>query len=79
MEKSGHEGWVDKNVTKAPELKSPPPTQEAFEENVKQAHIQTAIWKSALNSEPPALDPVEFGWERDERTRCLFDSNVCML
>ena len=32
-----------KNVTKAPELKSLPPTKEAFEENVKRAHIQTAI------------------------------------
>ena len=60
-----------KNVTKAPELKSLPPTKEAFKENVKRAHIQTAIWKSSLQSEPPALDPVGFGWERDERARCL--------
>ena len=34
---------------------------------VKRAHIQTAFRKSALNSERPALDPVEFGWKRDER------------
>ena len=68
------EVWVHRtnrtNVTKASELKSIPPSIEAFEENVKRAHIQTAIWKSALNSEPPALDPVEFGRESDERTRC---------
>ena len=44
-----------KNVTKAPELKALPPTKEAFKENVKWAHFQSAIWKSALNSEPPAL------------------------
>jgi hypothetical protein len=39
--------------------------------NVQQAHIQTAIWKSALDSEPPVLEPAEYGWERDERTRCM--------
>ena len=75
VEKSGREGWVEKNVTKAPELKSLPRTKEAFKENVKRAHIQTAIWKSALESEPPALDPVDFGWERDERTMMLDPSN----
>ena len=65
-----------KNVTKALELKSLPPTKKAFEENVKRVHIQTAIWKSALESEPPALDPVDFGCERDEHTRCLIPVTV---
>ncbi|KAI8514533.1 corticospinal neuron axon guidance through spinal cord [Branchiostoma belcheri] len=46
-------------------------TAKAFEENVKRAHIQTAIWKYATSYEPPGLDPVQFGWERDERSRCL--------
>jgi len=50
-----------KKVTKTPEFKSLSPSKEAFENNTKQAHIQTAIWKSTLNTEPPALDPVEFG------------------
>jgi len=48
-------------VTKTPEVKSLSPSKEAFEKNAKRARIQTAIWKSTLNSEPPALDPVEFG------------------
>jgi hypothetical protein len=39
--------------------------------NIHQAHIQTAIWKTALDSRPPALDPAGYGWERDERTRCV--------
>ena len=70
-EKYGLAWWAEKKATKAPELKSLPPTKEAFEENVKRAHIQTAIWKSALQSDPPPFDPVEFGWERDERAKCL--------
>jgi hypothetical protein len=39
--------------------------------NIQLAHIQTPIWKSALDSETPALDPAEYGWERDERARCM--------
>ena len=33
-----------RKVTAAPELKTLPPTSEAFELNVQRAHIQTAIW-----------------------------------
>ena len=50
-------------LTKAPELKSLPPTTEAFEQNVRRTHIQTAIWKSASESNPPQLDPTEYGWK----------------
>ena len=46
-----------KSLTTAPELKSLPPTTEAFEINVRRAHIQTAIWKSVGEAGPPALDP----------------------
>jgi len=48
-------------MTKTLEFKSLSPSEEAFKKNTKQTHIQTAIWKSTLNSEPAALDPVEFG------------------
>jgi hypothetical protein len=62
------EVWSQKmsrtNVTIAPELKSLAPT------NIKTVHIQTAILKSG--SEPPQLDPIEFGWERDEHTCVWF-------
>ena len=60
-----------KTGTKTPELRSPPPSSVAFKENVMRAHIQIAICKSALESEPSALDPAEYGWERDERVRCM--------
>jgi hypothetical protein len=36
-----------KTGTKAPGLRSLQSLKEAFKENVKRAHIQTAIWKSA--------------------------------
>jgi hypothetical protein len=39
--------------------------------NVQRAHIQIGIWISAIDTEPPALDPAEYGWERDEHTRCM--------
>jgi len=76
MSKVRGEIWSRRMGKKSDEgsrAKSLPPSKEAFEENVKRAHIQTAIWKSAPNSEPPALDPVQFGWERDEnsKSRCL--------
>ena len=44
-------------LTKAPELKSLPPTKEAFELHFLRAQIQTAIWKSANDSRPPELEP----------------------
>jgi len=58
-------------VTSAPELKTLPPTTEAFEENVRRAHFQTVIWKSALHSSPPSLDATKFGWMRDAVTKSL--------
>ena len=48
-------------LTKAPELKSLPPTKEAFELHVLRAHIQTAIWKSANDSRPPEFEPTKYG------------------
>jgi hypothetical protein len=60
-----------KTGTKVPELRALPPSREAFKENVKRTHIPTAICKSALDSESSALDPAEYGWERDECVRCM--------
>lgn len=59
------------SVTTAPALKNLPPTMEAFRMNVLRAHVQTAIWKSATEADPPALDPTLFGWKREEASRCL--------
>ena len=53
-------------AAKMPQLCSLPPTNESFEENVKRSHLQTVIWKSALDLEPPDLDPMLYGWSKDE-------------
>ena len=60
-----------KNITAAPPLKSIPPTSEAFRENVLRAHVQIAVWKSALDPDPPSFDPTEYGWSRDETSKTL--------
>ena len=57
--------WTKKTIV-APKLKCIPPTSEAFEENVKRAHLQVCIWKAALHPKPPDLDPAQFGWSKDE-------------
>ena len=60
--------WTKKmgnhNRTKAPELRSLPPTTEAFHQHVLRAHLQAAIWRNAL-CEPPDLNPEDFGWVMD--------------
>ena len=62
---------IGKNITSAPELKSIPPTSEAFRENVKRAHIQAAIWKSCLQPDPPPFDATQYGWIHDEASKKL--------
>ena len=52
-----------KVASNIPKLCSLPPTSEVFEENVKRAHLQCAIWRRALQ-EPPNLDPTDYGWFR---------------
>ncbi len=75
MSQARIEAWSRKmakpRLSKAPELKTLPPTTEAFEQNVLRAHIQTAIWKSANEPDPPQLNPTECGWTRDEATKSL--------
>ena len=46
----------------APDLRSLPPTTKAFTEHVYRAHLQTAIWRHALDADPPALNPLHYGW-----------------
>ena len=56
--------WLTKmaktNIRQTPKLLSLPPASESFSENVKRAHLQTCIWKSAMDSDPPDLDPTNF-------------------
>ena len=64
--------WNKKIANKsAPQLKSLPPTIDVLKENIKRAHYQTAIWKHSDKLDPPPLDPSNFGWYKDEDTRCL--------
>lgn len=75
MSQVRYEMWLaktaKKKVTTAPKLKSLPPTTASFVENVKHAHLQTCIWKAALDQDPPNMDPTDYGWCRDEPTRSI--------
>ena len=62
---------IVKNNSTAPKLKSLPPTDLAFQENLKRAHIQLAIWRNALNSVPPNVKIIDYGWSKDPSSSCL--------
>ena len=36
----------------------------------------SATWYASLLGEPPALDPVQFGWEADTVNKCLIPQNM---
>ena len=61
--------WANKmanqKLSSTPELQALPPTKEAFKEHVYRAHLQVAIWRAALDSDPPNLNPVHYGWSMD--------------
>ena len=56
-----------KNIRQTPKLQSLPLT--SFSENVKRAHLQRCIWKSAMDSDPPDLDPTNFSWIKDTNSK----------
>ena len=70
--------WAQKigKSTTAPKLCSLPPTTEAFEQNVRRAHHQVALWHSALSGDPPALNATEHGWVVDDINRRLIPRNM---
>jgi len=49
------------SLTATLKLKSLPPTNEALMENVKHAHLQTCIYKAALDEDPPDMNLPELG------------------
>ena len=75
MSEVRYEVWLhrmsNKSSKQAVKLKSLPPTTVCFAENVKRAHLQSCIWKSALNADPPELDPTEHGWYKDLKNKVL--------
>ena len=60
-----------KNNSTAPKLESLPPTDLVFQENLKQAHIQIAIWRNSLNSDPLHVKIIDYGWSKDPSSACL--------
>ena len=61
--------WLSKmsnpKLNSAPDSKALPPTTEAFEEHVYRVHLQTAVWKAALDADPPSINSVHYGWSSD--------------
>ena len=62
---------ANKKLTSAPQLKTLPPTTEAFAEHVHRAHFQAAIWREALQPDPPDMNPIHYGWSLDEASHVL--------
>ena len=60
----------------APKLQTLPPTNEAFRVNVAHAHLQVTIWRHALKPNPPHMDPLSFGWVKDEGSTSLVPRTV---
>ena len=74
-----YEIWITKfgnGAATAPKIETLPPSREAFVENVKRAHLQTAIWKQAPSLDPPNVDPQEYGYIRDESSKTLLPTTV---
>ena len=67
---------VGKASSCAPKLCSLPPTSETFAENVKRTHLQTCVWKQATVLDPPELNPVDYGWVKNEATKSLNPVNI---
>ena len=62
---------VGKAPSCAPKLCSLPPTSEFLAENIKRVHLQACVWKQATELDPPELNPVDCGWEKNEATKSL--------
>ena len=53
---------VSRSVASAPKLSLLPPTTESFAQNAPRAHLQVAVWRNALEPNPPQMEPKDFGW-----------------
>ena len=65
-----------KGFTSTPKLCSLPPTELAFVENIKRAHLQACVWRNLKDEAPPNIDPEEYGWKRDETNKILVPITV---
>ena len=67
---------VGKGTSTIPQLKPLPPTIEAFLDDVKRPHLQTAVWKHALDTDSPWLDPTEHGYVRDDSSKTMLPKTM---
>ncbi len=67
---------VGQCMAAAPKLASLPPTNEAFNENVARAHLQVAVWRNALQPDPPAIEPIAYGWSLEEGSKTLIPTTL---
>ena len=65
-----------KGQVSTPRLCSLPPTTEALVENVKRAHHQASIWRSAKEEDSPELDAEKYGWKKDDVNRLLVPTTI---
>lgn len=61
----------NKKLNAALDLKSLPPTTKAFKGHVYSAHLQAAIWRSALDPDLLAVYPLDYGWSLSGRVNML--------
>ena len=58
------------------------PKSEAYTENIKRAHFKVGQWYAALDSDPPTLDPRDYGWVADDTNKSLsaitVPTDVCL-
>ena len=67
---------ISRSICGAPKLQTLPPTDEAFRENVLRAHLQVAVWRKALDPNPPNIDPLKHGWTRLHGSTSLTPTTV---
>ena len=48
-----------------------PPSSAEFRLHVRRAHYQACLWTAALNSDPPDMNPTDFGWKVDPSNQIL--------
>ncbi|KAG7162826.1 hypothetical protein Hamer_G020706 [Homarus americanus] len=60
----------------APKAQTLPPTNEVLWENVARAHLQVAIWRNALELDPPILDPTTHSWSKEGGSNCMASTTV---
>jgi len=61
----------DEKYMPLPKLKAIPLTNEAFKKKSRRAHFQACIWKAAVDEEPPNIDPLKFGWVKDNSAKSI--------